>query len=125
MPEGPRKSGAGEDLPSRLVLSLLGDKWTVVVLYCISAQEARRFNELQRHIPDISKKMLVQTLRQLERDGLVERTVYPQVPPKTDYRLTEDGRRVREPIAFLCQWAIENRDLLRRVRCRRDDPGET
>lgn len=124
MPEGPPISNAGEDLPSRLVLSLLGDKWTVVVLYCISAHEARRFNELQRHIPDISKKMLVQTLRQLERDGLVERTVYPQVPPKTDYRLTEDGRRMREPIAFLCQWALENRALLQRVRIRRDDPPE-
>lgn len=111
----------GEELPSRLVLSLLGDKWTVVVLYCISAHEARRFNELQRHIPDISKKMLVQTLRQLERDGLVERTVYPQVHPKTDYRLTEDGKRMREPIALLCRWAVENRSVLQRVKSRRGD----
>jgi HxlR-like helix-turn-helix len=61
------------------------------VLYCISLREVRRFNELQRQIPDISKKMLIQTLRNLERDGLVERTVYQQVPPKTEYRLTEDG----------------------------------
>jgi DNA-binding HxlR family transcriptional regulator len=71
------------------------------VLYCISLREVQRFNELQRQIPDISKKMLIQTLRNLERDGLVERTVYQQVPPKIEYRLTEDGRRLRESISQL------------------------
>ena len=93
-----RKDGASADnlrFPARRVLDLIGDKWTPVVLYCISLREVRRFNELQRQIPDISKKMLIQTLRNLERDGLVERTVYQQVPPKTEYRLTEDDRRLR------------------------------
>lgn len=97
--------------PARSMFSLIGDRWTTVVLYCLSLREVRRFNELQRQIPDISKKMLVQTLRSLERDGLVERTVYPQVPPKTEYRLTEDGHRLREPIAELCRWAVETRPL--------------
>ncbi len=94
--------------PARAVLELIADKWTPVVLYCLSLREVRRFNELQRQIPDISKKMLIQTLRNLERDGLVHRAVYQEVPPKTEYRLTDEGRRLREPIAQLCAWAIEN-----------------
>ncbi len=106
--------------PSRTILSLVGDKWTIVVLYCLALEEVRRFNEMQRQIPDISKKMLVQTLRNLERDGLVERTVYPQVPPKTEYRLTADGHRIRQPIAALCQWAIDNRSFVETVVARRD-----
>jgi len=76
--------------PTRDILAIIGDKWTTVVLYCLSIREHRRFNELQKQIPDISKKMLIQTLRNLERDGLLERTVYPQVPPKTEYRLTDN-----------------------------------
>ena len=75
--------------PTRRILAIIGDKWTTVVLYCLSIREHRRFNELQKQIPDISKKMLIQTLRNLERDGLLERTVYQQVPPKTEYRLTD------------------------------------
>jgi DNA-binding HxlR family transcriptional regulator len=82
------------------------------VLYCLSVGEVRRFNELQRAIPDISKKMLIQTLRSLERRGLVNRTVYPQVPPKTEYRVTDHGRKLREPIAWLCTWAADHRAFL-------------
>lgn len=119
-----RKDGAGADnlrFPARRILDLIGDKWTPVVLYCISLREVRRFNELQRQIPDISKKMLIQTLRNLERDGLVERTVYQQVPPKTEYRLTEDGRRLREPISQLCAWAMENEAFVTSLFARRDN----
>lgn len=106
--------------PARRILSLVGDKWFTIVLYYLSTSEVRRFNELQRQIPDISKKMLIQTLRGMERDGLLERTVYHQVPPKTEYRLTSDGRRLREPIAWLCEWASENSDLLQAIDIRRD-----
>jgi len=111
--------------PARSMLALIGDKWTTVVLYCLSLREVRRFNELQRQIPDISKKMPVQTLRSLERDGLVERTVYPQVPPKTEYRLTEDGRRLREPIAELCRWAADNQAFVEAVLSRRMKDAST
>jgi DNA-binding HxlR family transcriptional regulator len=104
----------GEDCPVRRVLDVIGDKWTPIILYCLSA-EARRFSELQRFIPDISKKMLAQVLRQLETDGLVQRTVYPTVPTTTDYRLTETGRRLHEPVALLCRWAEHNADLLAEV----------
>jgi DNA-binding HxlR family transcriptional regulator len=93
-------------------LAIIGDKWTTVVLYCLSTREHRRFNELQKQIPDISKKMLIQTLRNLERDGLLERTVYQQVPPKTEYRLTDNGHKLREPISWLCEWSMENREFI-------------
>lgn len=105
--------------PSRRLLDLIADKWTPVVLYCLSAGEVRRFNEMQRQIPDISKKMLIQTLRHLERDGLVERTVFAEVPPKTEYRLTDAGRRLREPIVQLCSWAVENEAFVISILSRR------
>src|SRR5271155_4287330 len=77
--------------PARRLLNMVGDKWKPIVLYCLSGG-VRRFNELQRQIRPISKKVLMQVLRSLEKDGLVERTVYPGVPPKTEHRLTDDGR---------------------------------
>ena len=98
--------------PTRRILAIVGDKWTTVVLYCLSIREHRRFNELQKQIPDISKKMLIQTLRNLERDGLLERTVYQQVPPKTEYRLTDNGHKLREPISWLCEWGMNNREFI-------------
>ena len=105
--------------PARLILNLIGDKWTPVVLYCLSIREVRRFNEMQRQIPDISKKMLIQTLRALERSGLVARKVYAEVPPKTEYRLTESGRKLREPIAQLCAWAVVNEKFIATVLAKR------
>ena len=106
--------------PARRILDLIGDKWTPIVLYCLSVREVRRFNELQRQSPDISKKMLIQTLRNLERDGLLERAVYAQLPPKTEYRLTDDGRKLREPISQLCRWAVENRGFIDDILSRRE-----
>ena len=115
-----RPGCSGKAPPAWRILDLIGDKWTPVVLYCIWLREVRRFNELQRQIPD-SPKMLIQTLRNLERDGLVERTVYQQVPPKTEYRLTEDGRRLRESISPLCAWAMENEVFVTSLFARRDN----
>ena len=99
------------DCPARRVLSLIGDKWTPVVIYGLSGG-VQRFSELQHRIPDISKKMLIQVLRELESAGLVERTVYHVVPPKTEYRLTEAGLHLHEPVALLCHWAQHNTRLL-------------
>jgi len=70
---------------------------------------------MQRQIPDISKKMLIQVLRELEGNGLVERKVYPVVPPKTEYRLTDTGKRLHEPVALLCRWAADNTTLLDKI----------
>ena len=100
--------------PARQLLDLIADKWTPIILYCLSGG-TRRFSELQHQIPDISKKMLIQVLRRLEGDGLVDRKVYTVVPPKTEYSLTALGKRMHEPIAMLCEWAIENESDLKAV----------
>jgi DNA-binding HxlR family transcriptional regulator len=99
------------DCPARRVLALIGDKWTPVVIYCLSSG-VQRFSEMQHRIPDISKKMLIQVLRDMERGKLVERTVHRVVPPKTEYRLTEAGLHLHEPVALLCHWASANTTLL-------------
>jgi DNA-binding HxlR family transcriptional regulator len=89
---------------SQQVLELIADKWSALVIYAL-AQGTKRYSELQREIGGVSQKMLTQTLRSLERDGLVERTVYPVVPPKVEYSLTPLGRTLIEPLRSICKWA--------------------
>ena len=89
---------------SRQVLDLVADKWTALVISKLSPG-TRRPGELQRSIGSISRKMLTQTLRNLERDGLVARTVHPVVPPRVDYALTPLGRTLTGPLHALCRWA--------------------
>jgi DNA-binding HxlR family transcriptional regulator len=90
--------------PSRLVLDRIADKWTALIIQLLSKQ-TMRYAELQRQIGGISQKMLTQTLRSLERDGLVERKVYPVVPPKVEYSLSKLGRTLIEPLRALCRWS--------------------
>ena len=92
------------DCPTRRVLDRIADKWTVLIIGLLEA-EPKRFSQLQRGIGGISQKMLAQTLRSLERDGLVLRTVYPEVPPRVKYELTPLGRTLIEPIAAIRNWA--------------------
>ena len=99
------------DYPVRRLLVLISDAWTPIVFHCLSDKK-KRFSELQRQLPDISKKMLTQVLRRLEHDGLVHRAIYPVVPTKTEYSLTAQGRKLHEPIAMLCQWARSNEAVL-------------
>ena len=100
-----------KDYPVRNLLSLISDAWTPIVFHCLS-DGTKRFSEIQRQLPDISKKMLTQVLRRIERDGFVERKVYPVVPPKTEYTLTAAGHKIHEPISMLCQWARSNEEFL-------------
>ena len=100
--------------PARQVLQIIADTWTPIVLVCLRGR-TRRFNELQRSIPDISKKMLTQTLRKLEQRGLLNRLVHPVVPPHVDYSLTSAGTKFAEAVALLCEWAQQNRVLLKQV----------
>ena len=93
--------------PTRRVLDLIADKWTTLVIYLL-ADGTKRYGELQREIQGISQKMLTQTLRKLEEDGLVKRTVFPEVPPRTEYQLTPLGRTLEEPLSALCRWAAEH-----------------
>jgi DNA-binding HxlR family transcriptional regulator len=89
------------------LLSRIGDKWTVLVVATLG-EGPRRFNELRREIPSVSQRMLTLTLRNLERDGLVSRTVTPSIPPRVDYALTELGHSLQKPITSLAQWALDN-----------------
>lgn len=90
--------------PSRKILSKIGDRWTVLVIGSLE-QGPLRYGELKKKIDGISPKMLTQTLRGLEEDGLVQRTVTAQIPPRVDYELTELGRTLIEPLAELERWA--------------------
>ena len=93
-----------KNCPVRQVINIVGDKWTLPVLYVLN-QGTKRYSEIQREIPGISKKMLTQTLRKLESDSIVDRTVYPVVPPKTEYSLTAFGNKLIEPLCVLADWA--------------------
>ncbi len=92
------------DCPVRNVLDRIGDKWSTLLLSLL-AHGPHRFSALQRAIPDISKRMLAQTLHDLQRDGLVGREVFPTKPPAVEYRLTPLGRTILEPLAHLVAWA--------------------
>ena len=96
--------------PIRNVLSRIGDKWSMLVLFTLENNECQRFKELQRNIPDISQKMLTATLKMLEADGLVKREAYAEVPPRVEYSLSDKGRSLLPLINNLLTWAIENMD---------------
>ena len=89
------------------VLRRVGDKWSVLIVVLLE-MGPRRFNDLKRSIPGISQRMLTLTLRTLERDGLVERTVMPRIPPHVSYGLTEVGQSLCVPVRALCEWAEDN-----------------
>lgn len=95
------------DCPTRQVLDRIGDKWTALVIGMLE-EGPQRFSELRRAIGGISQKMLTQTLRSLERDGLVGRTVYAEVPPRVVYALTPLGETLCTPLATIRQWAEAN-----------------
>ena len=95
------------DCPTRRILDRIGDRWTVLIVGILGEGDAR-FSELRRRIEGVSQKMLTQTLRNLERDGLVVRTVYPEVPVRVVYSLTEAGRTLQGPLRALQDWSIEH-----------------
>lgn len=95
--------------PVRDILDRFGDKWSILVLLELSQNEVMRFSVLSKKIPDVSQKMLTVTLRTLEADRLVRRTVYPEVPPKVEYELTEVGKSLIPHINGLVDWALSNK----------------
>mgnify|MGYP002621403448 FL=1 len=103
----------------REVLDRVGDKWSIAVVNQLGSGP-RRFSELKRAIDGISQRMLTSTLRTLERDGLVHRTVYPEVPPRVEYELTELGRTLLDTTWELMNWALEHREEIDRARSRYD-----
>jgi len=112
----------------KLVHELIGrvaDKWTLLVLEVLAEQGELRFTQLSRAVPGISQKMLTQTLRQMERDGLVHRTIHAVVPPKVEYRLTLLGHSLGESFCGVWQWAENNLDAVAAARRIFGDKGAT
>ena len=101
------------------LLSRIGDKWTVLVVQTLG-EGPMRFNQLRREIPSVSQRMLTLTLRNLERDGLVSRTVTPSIPPRVDYELTGLGQSLLQPIRGLADWALANVETIHEAQSRFD-----
>ena len=101
--------------PVRHVLKGIADKWSILILAGLKA-DRQRFTELRRLVPDVSQRMLTQTLRRLERDGYVSRKVTPSIPPRVDYELTDLGRSLVESLVPLARWASGNRRLVEEAR---------
>lgn len=115
---GSRKSefdALNSNCPIRDVLDRLGDRWTVLILMTLK-ERTLRFSALRREIEDISPRMLAQTLRHLEKDGLISRHVYPTVPPRVEYSMTPLGQSFVAQLQHLIQWADEHHDHVRQAR---------
>ncbi len=97
-----------ENCPIRNVLSRFSSKWAMLILCVLSENEATRFNTISKAIPDISPKVLTETLRNLESDGLVKRKLYAEIPPKVEYSLTELGKSLMPILNNLISWALDN-----------------
>ncbi|MBI0376712.1 winged helix-turn-helix transcriptional regulator [Streptomyces rhizosphaericus] len=106
--------------PSREVLDRIGDKWTVLVLGELAESGTKRYTALRRKLDGVSEKMLTQTLRALERDGLVRRTVHPEIPPRVEYEITELGATLREPLVALKNWSMRHMDEVLEARAAYD-----
>ncbi len=96
-----------------LTLQVIGGKWKPIIIYRLGEDGTLRFSEVKRAIPNITQKMLTQQLRELEADGVVHREVYPQVPPKVEYSLTELGHSVMPLMKSLCQWGVKYEEWAR------------
>ncbi len=101
------------------ILGHVGDKWSVLII-ALLRERSWRYSELEREIGTVSKKMLTTTLRNLERDGFVDRKVTPSIPPRVDYALTDLGREVMEPLDVLARWALDNNQRVTAARTRYD-----
>ncbi|MBB4572423.1 helix-turn-helix domain-containing protein [Rhizobium sp. MC63] len=123
MPGGRREIDlAGLDFsncPVRDMMQQIGGKWSTLLLEVLAA-EPRRFGELRRMLPDISQRMLTQTLRDLQRDGYIAREVFPTKPPSVEYSMTDLGRSLYQPLSQLLNWAEANHDAVRAARSRFD-----
>lgn len=105
--------------PVRDMMQQIGGKWSTLLLEVLAA-EPRRFGELRRMLPDISQRMLTQTLRDLQRDGYIAREVFPTKPPSVEYSMTDFGRSLYQPLSQLLNWAEANHDFVRAARARFD-----
>ncbi len=108
-----KKFSNPQDCPVRNVVDRIGDKWSMLVLLLLAEEKVLRFNEIHKYIGNISQKMLAVTLKSLESDGLLSRTVYPQIPPKVEYELTSRGTSLLPHLQNLVVWAKNNMDSIK------------
>ena len=108
--------------PIRDILCRLGDKWSLLVLTTLSANGTMRFSDIHKSIGDISQRMLTVTLRSLEADGLVARKIYPEVPPRVEYRLTQAGSELMPYLNNLVDWALKNTTAIIETRLAHENP---
>ncbi|WP_257165589.1 helix-turn-helix domain-containing protein [Bradyrhizobium sp. SRS-191] len=118
-PDLPAQPGPNDCRGVASILARVGDKWSVFVIMMLQ-DGPKRFNELKRLVGGISQRMLTLTLRGLERDGLVTRTVFPTIPPRVDYELTDLGRGLSQPVQALGHWAIQHQEQIEQARSRFD-----
>lgn len=111
-----QKYGNAEQCPVRNVVDRIGDKWSVLVLMLLEDGKVLRFNEICGYIQTVSPKMLAVTLKSLEADGLIKRTVFPQIPPKVEYELTKRGKSLLPHLHGLVMWAKKNMNEIRELR---------
>jgi DNA-binding HxlR family transcriptional regulator len=119
--QGPAVDVFSARCPSREALDLIADKWAVLITSCL-VDGPKRHSRLREQIGGISAKMLTRTLRELERAGLVERRIYPEVPPRVEYSLSPLGHSLREPVTALTDWAKANGGLVVQARTRNGQP---
>ena len=106
--ENLQKYSAIEACPVRNIISRFSSKWSILILCVLAENESTRFNEIGRAIPDISPKILTSTLKSLARDGLIRRELFPEIPPRVEYSLTDKGLSLMPHIKSLINWALEN-----------------
>ncbi|MEI6277131.1 MAG: helix-turn-helix domain-containing protein [Prolixibacteraceae bacterium] len=116
-----KKFSDTEHCPVRNVLERFGDKWSLLVLMLLEEGQVLRFSEINSYIRTISQKMLAVTLKTLEADGLVKRTVYPQIPPKVEYELTPMGRSLLPHLHELAKWAVMNMEQIKASRLQHEN----
>lgn len=109
-----------ESPPTRIAFDRVGDRWSLLIVSVLEVQGAMRFTEIERLIPDLSQRMLSFTLRSLERDGIVTRTAYAEVPPRVEYEITDIGRELLVAMEDLVRWGLRNYAQIRAARDRFD-----
>ena len=110
--ENLKKFAGTDSCPVRNIIARFSGKWSMLILCVLAENKATRFNEISKAIPDISPKVLTDTLRNLESDGLISRRIYAEIPPRTEYSLTPLGQSLMPCIAGLIGWAVENYDAI-------------
>ncbi len=109
-----------QNCPARTVLDRIGDRWSVMVLLILAKQQRLRFTQLKSHINGVTPKVLTQTLRAMERDGLINRYVYAEVPPRVEYDLTQIGKSLLEAVSAIASWSEDNVSEIMNARARYD-----